>query len=84
MLEGTTELLEPFASESIFTEALIDSTFRKGRGKNGRKVWQEADDSFTKVLKGISHVGKSFQPGSYQQLKRVAVTALGKQDLQED
>ena len=80
MLEGTTELLEPFASESIFTEALIDSTFRKGRGKNGRKVWQEADDSFTKVLKGISHVGKSFQPGSYQQLKRVAVTALGKAD----
>jgi hypothetical protein len=33
MLEGTAELLEPFASESIFTEALIDSTFRNGIGK---------------------------------------------------
>ena len=80
MLEGTTELLEPFASESIFTEALIDSTFRKGRGKSGKKIWQDADDSFVKVQKGIFHVAKSFQPGSYQQLKRVANTALGKTD----
>jgi hypothetical protein len=43
-------------------------------------VWQEADDSFVKVQKGIFHVAKSFQPGSYQQLKRVARTALGKTD----
>jgi hypothetical protein len=80
MLDGTAELLEPFASESIFTEALIDSTFRNGIGKSGRRVWQDADDSFVKVQKGIFHVAKSFQPGSYQQLKRVARTALGKTD----
>jgi len=80
VLEGTAELLEPFASESIFTEALIDSTFRNGIGKNGRRVWQEADDSFVKVQKGIFHLAKSLQPGSYQQLKRVANTALGKTD----
>ena len=43
-------------------------------------MWQDADDSFVKVQKGIFHVAKSFQPGSYQQLKRVARTALGKTD----
>jgi len=80
MLEGTTELLEPFASESIFTEALVDSTIRRGIGKDGRRVWQEADDSFVKIIKGVSHLGKSLQPGSYQQLKRVARTALNKTD----
>ena len=80
MLEGTTELLEPFASESIFTEALVDSTIRRGVGKDGRRVWQEADDSFVKIIKGVSHLGKSLQPGSYQQLKRVARTALNKTD----
>tara|TARA_R100001440_G_scaffold35890_1_gene54964 strand:- start:42 stop:1682 length:1641 start_codon:yes stop_codon:yes gene_type:complete len=78
--EGMVELLEPFASESIFTEALIDSTIRGGRGKNGRRVWQEADDPFVKVQKGVFHLAESFQPGSYEQLKRVGQTALGKTD----
>ncbi len=78
--EGMVELLEPFASESIFTEALVDSTIRGGRGKDGRRVWQEADDPFVKVQKGVFHLAESFQPGSYQQLKRVANTALGKTD----
>ena len=80
MTEGAVELLEPFASESIFTEALIDSTLRQGIGKNGRKIWQPADDSFVKVQKGIFHIAKSLQPGSYQQIKRVTRTALGKAD----
>jgi hypothetical protein len=78
--EGMVELLEPFASESIFTEALIDSTIRGGRGKDGGRVWQEADDPFVKVQKGVFHLAESFQPGSYQQIKRVANTALGKTD----
>ena len=69
--EGMVELLEPFASESIFTEALIDSTIRGGRGKDGRRVWQEADDSFVKIQKVVFHLAESFQPGSYEQLKRV-------------
>jgi hypothetical protein len=80
MAEGTVELLEPFASESIFTEALIDSTIRRGIGKNGRRVWQEADDPFVKIQKGIFHVAESFEPGSYEQLKRIGRTALGKTD----
>ena len=81
MMEGTVELLEPFASESIFTEALVDSTIRRGIGKSGRRVWQEADDPFVKIQKGVFHIAESFKPGSYEQLKRVTRTALGKTDL---
>ena len=38
------EILEPFASESIFTEALLDSTIRRGVGRGGRRVWSPEDD----------------------------------------
>ena len=80
MIEGTIELLEPFASESIFTEALVDSTIRRGIGKDGRRIWQEADDPFVKIQKGIFHIAEAFKPGSYEQLKRVGRTAMGKTD----
>ena len=78
--ESTVELLRPFTEESIFTEALVDSTIRNGIGKDGRRVWSEADDPFIKVVKGIGHVSKSFEPGSYQQLKRIGNSLLGKTD----
>ena len=47
--QGAREILEPFASESIFTEALIDSVIRDGRGRDGKKVWAEADEPFVKI-----------------------------------
>ena len=78
--ESTVELLRPFTDESIFTEALVDSTIRKGVGKDGRRVWSEADDPFMKIVKGIGHVSKSFEPGSYAQIKRLGNSLLGKTD----
>jgi hypothetical protein len=72
--------MEPFASESIFTEALIDSTFRRGIGRGGKPVWSEEDDPFVKIGKGIAHVAESFTPGSLSQLKRLSQTAVGKSD----
>jgi len=78
--EGTVELLKPFTDESIFTEALVDSTIRRGIGRDGRRVWSEADDPFVKIAKGIGHVAKSFEPGSYRQLVRIGDTILGKTD----
>jgi hypothetical protein len=68
--------MEPFASESIFTEALIDSTFRRGIGKGGKKVWQEEDDPFVKIGKGIIHIGESLTPGSIAQFKRLGQAAV--------
>ena len=78
--ESASELLRPFTEESIFTEALVNSTIRRGIGKDGKRVWSEADDPFIKIVKGIGHVSKSFEPGSYQQLKRIGNSLLGKTD----
>jgi hypothetical protein len=78
--EAVIELLQPFASESIFTEALIDSTFRRGIGLGGRRVWQEEDDPFVKIGKGIAHISKSLTPGSIAQFKRLGQSAAGKSD----
>ena len=78
--EASVELLRPFTEESIFTEALVDSTIRRGIGRDGRRVWSEADDPFVKIAKGFGHVAKSFEPGSYRQLQRLGNSLLGKTD----
>ena len=80
LTESIIELMEPFASESIFTEALLDSTFRRGIGREGKRVWQDADDPFVKIGKGIGHIAKSLEPGSLSQLKRLGIAATGKSD----
>jgi hypothetical protein len=78
--ESAVELLKPFTEESIFTEALVDSTIRRGVGRDGRRVWSDADDPFIKIVKGFGHVAKSFEPGSYRQLQRLGNSLLGKTD----
>ena len=80
MTEGMMELMQPFISESIFTEALIDSTFRRGIGKGGRRVWSEADDPMMRIGKGVLHVAESLSPGSISQMKRIGQAATGKTD----
>ena len=80
LIQGTSDLLQPFTSESIFTEALVDSTLRRGIGKGGKRVWSEEDDPFVKVLKSISHVAETFTPGSISQLKRLSKAAKGESD----
>ena len=78
--ESAVELLKPFTEESIFTEALVDSTIRRGIGRDGRRVWSEADDPFIKIIKGVGHISKSFEPGSYRQLTRIGNSLLGRTD----
>ena len=78
MTEGFLELMEPFTSESIFTEALMDSTFRRGIGKGGRKVWSEADDPMKKIGKGVFHVAEALGPGSWKQMQRIGQAATGR------
>ena len=81
MQDGIVELMEPFASESIFTEALIDSTIRGGIGKGGKRVWSEADAPMSKLAKGVFHIGETFLPtGSIKQAARIGKAARGKTD----
>ena len=80
MLDSFSEILKPYATESIYTEALIDSVFRLGVGKGGRRVWSDEDDFGVKLFKGVSHVAESLAPGSLNQFKRLAEGAVGKTD----
>jgi len=80
MIESSAELLKPYATESIFTEALIDSTFRRGYGRAGRRIWSEEDETMVKIGKGMLHVGKSLTPGSISQMKRLGQAATGTAD----
>ena len=38
-LEAVRDLLKPFSSESLWTEALIDSAIRNGVGINGKRIY---------------------------------------------
>jgi len=80
MSDSLYEILEPFASESIYTEALLDSTIRRGVGRGGRRVWSEEDDFGVKAVKAIGHVAKSLAPGSIQQFKRLERATRGLAD----
>jgi len=80
LMQGTSELLKPFTSESIYTEALVDSVLRNGVDKDGKRVWSQEDDPFVKVLKSVNHITKTFTPGSYSQLKRISEAVVGKSD----
>ena len=80
LTEGIVEIMQPFTNESIFIEGLVDSTIRRGIGKDGRRIWKEQDDPLVKVGKGVLHVGETLTPGSISQLKRLGQAATGKTD----
>jgi len=79
-LDGVIDLAKPFTSESIFTEAFVDSTLRQGIGKSGRRIWSPADDTFVKIAKGVKHIAEAFEPGSIAQLQRLSDSVTGKTD----
>ena len=80
--DGMRELLEPFASESILTEAVIDSVIRGGVGKDGRRVWRDEDEPFTKIIKAVGHIGKQVVPmgSTFKQLERLSLATRDKTD----
>ena len=80
MMDSVGEILKPYTTESIFTEALVDSTFRNGIGRSGRQVWNPQDETMVKIGKGILHVAETFKPGSYEQIKRLGRAATGRTD----
>ena len=71
MYEATQELGEPFLSESIWTEALFDVTFRKGRTGDGSRIFNPQDRAGTRVFESLKHLVKAQVPFSYSQFKRM-------------
>jgi len=80
MADSLYEILEPFASESIYTEALLDVVIRQGRGKGGKRVWSEEDDFGVRSVKAVGHLANALQPGSIAQFQRIERAVRGKAD----
>lgn len=64
VLGAVNEIFSPFASESIITERLVDTTVRGGRTQTGAKVYREEDTVGDKAMKSFFHVADSFVPGA--------------------
>ena len=67
------EIVQPFVSESIWTEAAMDIISRKGRSREGYEIYNQDDLPGTKTEKIIRHLVKSQMPFSWEQLKRLDV-----------
>jgi len=65
------EFGQPFISESIWTEAVLDIIARGGRTREGFQVYSERDTDGDKMSKIFSHLVKAQMPFSVDQLKRL-------------
>ena len=68
------EFLQPFISESIGAEALIDISPVLGRGgetREGRKVYFDTDSTLEKIDSSLAHIFKSLEPGATRSARRV-------------
>lgn len=79
-IKSMAELAAPFVSESIFAEAFVDLTVRRGRDASGRPVWNEEDPVGEKLYKGTMHILDPFIPGSYKAGTRIAQAGRDKAD----
>jgi len=68
---GMREIGEPFISESIWTEAVLDLIARGGRTRSGSEVFNPEDLPGTKAAKIMKHLVEAQMPFSLNQLKRI-------------
>ena len=78
MITATSELGEPFISESIWSEALADLFLRGGRTRRGTRVFNEDDLPGTKMSEGIKHLVEAQMPFSAKQLQRLGLAFKNK------
>jgi len=79
LVESTKELLNPFVSESIWTEALQDVAPILGRGgtdSTGRRIWNPQDSIGDKMMKSVGHLVEAQAPLNWKQLERLGLSVL--------
>ena len=81
VLESTKELAMPFITESIWTEALADLYFRKGRTQEGFKVFDDEDPLGTKIYKMVGHLVEAQAPLNWKQLERLNLSIKPVNDI---
>jgi len=72
--EAGAEIMNPFISESIWTEAVGDLTVRGGITKDGRRLYTEQTSAGDKAAIRFLHLGNALAP-SYKQFVRLAQAA---------
>ena len=76
MNDATKELVSPFVEESIWTEAMNNLTFRRGRTADGRRLYTDETSFGDKQWIKINHLVKSLDP-SLAKYGRVIQTYTG-------
>ena len=71
MFTAMSEFGQPFISESIWTEAVLDIIARGGRTREGFQVYNPEDTAGDKNYKIMQHLVKAQMPFSFNQLKRL-------------
>jgi hypothetical protein len=74
MFTAMAEFGQPFISESIWTEAVLDIIARKGETRDGFQVYNEQDTDGDKAMKIFEHLVKAQMPFSAPQLRRLGRT----------
>ena len=74
--EASAEIMNPFISESIWTEATADIIVRGGRTKEGRQLYTDQTPTGNKAAIRFLHLGQALAP-SYRQFQRLGQAAFG-------
>ena len=74
--EASGEIMNPFISESIWTEAMADLTIRGGRTSEGRQLYTEQTSIGDKLAIQFMHLGSALAP-SYKQFQRIGQASFG-------
>ena len=81
--EAGAEIMNPFISESIWTEAVADLTVRGGRTSEGRQLYTDQTPAGNKAAIRFLHLGQALAP-SYKQFQRLGQAAFGTPDKRGD
>ena len=74
MFTAMAEFGQPFISESIWTEAVLDIIARKGESREGFQIYSPQDTDGDKAMKIFEHLVKAQMPFSAPQLRRLGRT----------
>ena len=75
--EASAEIMNPFISESIWTEATADLVIRGGVTRDGRRLYTDQTSAGDKAAIRFLHLGEALAP-SYKQFQRLGQAAFGK------
>jgi hypothetical protein len=78
--EALGELAQPFLSESIITEWMLDVSARGGKKKSGKNIWNPSDSWNQKMIKGGVDLFSRAAPLGYKQMERIYLSGVGNID----